>query len=93
MEALEKAFREGRLQAKVHGLEGPVQFQRFSRKLKRKKWVVYAKELFNGSQKAYHYLSRYTHRLAISNHRLVSLAEGKVSFRARDKTYPVRRGW
>jgi hypothetical protein len=88
MEALEKAFREGRLQGKVQGLEGPVQFQRFSRKLKRKKWVVYAKGSFGGSQNAYHYLSRYTHRVAIANHRLVSLAEGKVSFRARDNSRP-----
>lgn len=88
MEALEQAFREGRLQGKVQGLEGPVQFQRFARNLKRKKWVVYAKELFSGSQKAYHYLSRYTHRVAISNHRLVSLAEGQVIFRARDNSRP-----
>jgi hypothetical protein len=91
MEALEKAFREGRLKGKVQGLEGPVQFQRFSRKLKRKKWVVYAKELFSGSQKAYHYLSRYTHRVAISNHRLVSLAEGQVIFRARDNSRPGQK--
>jgi hypothetical protein len=91
MEALEKAFREGRLQGKVQGLEGPVQFQRFSRKLKRKKWVVYAKELFSGSQKAYHYLSRYTHRVAISNPRLVSLVEGKVIFQARDNSKPGQK--
>ena len=88
MEALEKAFREDRLPAKVHGLEGPVQFQRFTRKLRRKKWVVYAKGSFGGSQNAYHYLSRYTHRVAISNHRLVSLAEGQVIFRARDNSRP-----
>ena len=69
-------------------LEDPVQFQRFLRKLRRKKWVVYAKGAFGGSQKAYHYLSRYTHRVAIANHRLVSLAEGKVSFRARDNSRP-----
>jgi hypothetical protein len=91
MEALEKAFRAGRLQGKVQGLGGPVQFQRFSRKLKRKKWVVYAKELFSGSPKAYHYLSRYTHRVAISNHRLVSLAEGQVIFQARDNSQPGQK--
>jgi len=91
MEALEKAFREDRLPAKVHGLEGPVQFQRFTRKLRRKKWVVYAKGSFGGSQKAYHYLSRYTHRVAISNHRLVSLAEGQVIFRARDNSRPGQK--
>jgi hypothetical protein len=88
LEALEKAFREGRLRGKVPCLEDPVQFQRFIRKLRRKKWVVYAKGSFDASQKAYHYLSRYTHRVAISNHRLVSLAEGKVSFRARDNSRP-----
>jgi len=91
MEALEQAFLEGRLQGKVQGLEGPVQFQRFARKLKRKKWVVYAKELFSGSQKAYHYLSRYTHRVAISNPRLVSLVEGKVIFQARDNSKPGQK--
>jgi hypothetical protein len=87
LEALEKA--EGRLmRGKVPCLQDPVQFQRFLRKLRRKKWVVYAKGSFNGSQNAYHYLSRYTHRVAISNHRLVSLAEGTVSFRARDNSRP-----
>ena len=65
-----------------------MQFQRFTRKLRRKKWVVYAKGSFDASQNAYHYLSRYTHRVAIANHRLVSLAEGKVSFRARDNSRP-----
>jgi hypothetical protein len=91
LEALEKACREGRLRGRVPGLEGPVQFPRFIRKLRRKKWVVFAKEAFGGSQKAFHYLSRYTHRVAISNHRLVSLAEGKVSFQARDNSRPGQK--
>jgi hypothetical protein len=88
LEGLEKAFREGRLKGQVACLEEPGQFQRFLRQLRRKKWVVYAKGAFGGSQKAYQYLSRYTHRVAISNHRLVSLAEGKVSFRARNNRRP-----
>lgn len=88
MEGLKQAYHEGRLEGKVQDLADPVQFQRFTRKLKRKKWVVYAKGAFGGSQKAYHYLSRYTHRVAIANHRLVSLAGGKVSFRARDNSRP-----
>ena len=88
LEGMEKAFHEGRLKGEVPCLEDPVQFQRFTRKLRRKKWVVYAKGSFGGSQKAYHYLSRYTHRVAISNHRLVSLDEGKVSFQARDNSRP-----
>jgi hypothetical protein len=88
LQGLEKAFREGRLKGEVPCLEEPVQFQRFIRKLRRKKWVVYAKGSFEASRNAYHYLSRYTHRVAIANHRLVNLAEGKVSFRARDNSRP-----
>jgi hypothetical protein len=88
LEALDQIFQEGRLQGKISCLAGLVPFRRFLRQLKRKTWVVYSKELFNGSHKAYHYLSRYTHRVAISNHRLVSLADGKVTFRARDNSRP-----
>ena len=88
LEGLVKAFREGRLRGEVPCLEDPVQFQRFTRKLRRKKWIVYAKGSFEASRNAYHYLSRYTHRVAISNHRLVSLDERKVSFRARDNSRP-----
>ena len=88
MEGLEKAFREGRLRGEVPCLEDPVQFRRFTRELTRKKWVVYAKGSFEASRNAYHYLSRYTHRVAIANHRLVNFAGGKVSFRARDNSRP-----
>jgi hypothetical protein len=84
LEALHQAYHKGRLQ----GLADPVQFRRFTRKLSRKKWVIYAKGSFEASRKAYHYLSRYTHRVAIANQRLVSLTEGKVSFRARDNNRP-----
>ena len=84
LEGLQQAYHEGRLP----GLADPVQFRRFTRKLSRKKWVVYAKGSFEASRHAYHYLSRYTHRVAIANQRLVSLADGKVSFRARDNRRP-----
>ena len=88
LEALEKVFREGRLKGKIPCLADPVQFQRFLRKLRRKKWVVYAKEAFGGSHQAFHYLSRYTHRVAIANQRLVSLTAGMVTFQARDNHRP-----
>ena len=91
MEGLKQAYQEGRLEGKVQCLADPVQFQRFTRKLTRKKWVVYAKGSFGASQTAYHYLSRYTHRVAIANHRLVNLAGGKVSFRARDNSRPAHQ--
>jgi hypothetical protein len=88
LEGLQQAHHEGRLQGQEQGLADPVQFQRFTRKLSRKKWVVYAKGSFEASRNAYHYLSRYTHRVAIANQRLVSLADGQVSFRARDNSRP-----
>jgi len=91
MEGLKQAYQEGRLEGRVQCLSDPVQFQRFTRKLTRKKWVVYAKGSFSASQTAYHYLSRYTHRVAIANHCLVSLVEGKVIFRARDNSKPGRQ--
>jgi hypothetical protein len=89
-EALDKVFHEGKLKGNAPCLEGKVQFARFTRKLKRKKWVVYCKEIFRGSKKAYDYLSRYTHRVAISNHRLLSLDDHLVTFRARDNRNPGR---
>ncbi|HWR72575.1 MAG TPA: IS91 family transposase [Nitrospirota bacterium] len=52
--------------------------------LYRKKWVVYSKPPFDGSKGVLDYLGRYTHRIAISNHRIVKLEDDKVSFRWRD---------
>jgi hypothetical protein len=49
-----------------------------------KEWVVYAKPPFGGAEHVLHYLARYTHRVAISNHRLVAFGEGRVSFRWKD---------
>lgn len=51
-------------------------------------WVVYSKPPMAGPQQVLRYLGRYTHRIAISNERIVSMAEGQVSFRYRDR----RRG-
>lgn len=50
----------------------------------KREWVVYAKRPFGGPVQVLKYLARYTHRVAISNHRLVSLSEGKVTFRWKD---------
>ena len=46
-------------------------------------WVVYSKRPFGGAQHALRYLGQYTHRVAISNHRLVALSDGMVTFRLR----------
>src|SRR5204862_8068817 len=52
--------------------------------LYQKDWVVYAKAPFGGPEQVLKYLARYTHRVAISNHRLVKLEAGRVTFRYKD---------
>jgi hypothetical protein len=59
-------------------------FARFLHMLHNHKWVVYVKKPFGGPEHVLHYLARYTHRVAISNHRLISMEEGKVTFRWKD---------
>jgi Putative transposase len=59
-------------------------FASFLRKLYRQDWVVYAKPPFGGPKHVLHYLARYTHRVAISNHRLLSVSASEVHFRWKD---------
>jgi len=86
---LQQAFQEGQLN--FHGdltlLAQPKFFASWLRPLFRKDWVVYAKPPFGGPEYVLQYLGRYTHRVAISNHRLVSFAEEKVTFRWRDSAH------
>jgi hypothetical protein len=66
------------------GLADKRTFKKFLAPLRRIKWVVYCKEPFAGPQQVLRYLSRYTHRVAISNRRLVAADDGSVSFRWKD---------
>jgi ribosome modulation factor len=59
-------------------------FTAFLRTLFQKDWVVYAKPPFGGPQHVLHYLARYTHRVAISNHRILAVNESQVTFRWKD---------
>jgi hypothetical protein len=59
-------------------------FATFLRQLFRQDWVVYAKPPFGGAEHVLNYLARYTHRVAISNHRLIAFENDRVSFRWRD---------
>jgi hypothetical protein len=59
-------------------------FKKFLAPLRRIKWVVYCKDPFGGPEQVLRYLSRYTHRIAISNRRLVAADNGGVSFRWKD---------
>lgn len=87
--ALRHAFKDGSLS--FHGdlqpLTQPKTFAAWWRPLFRKDWVVYAKPPFGGPEQVLRYLGRYTHRVAISNHRLISFADGKVTFRWRDSAH------
>ena len=86
---LRATFHEGALQ--FHGnlapLREPRAFASWLRLLFRQDWVVYSKRPFGGPQHALRYLGAYTHRVAISNHRLVALSEGNVTFFWRDSAH------
>jgi hypothetical protein len=90
---LKAAFQAGTLQ--FHGslrhLSDPRTFASWLRTLFRQDWVVYAKRPFGGPQHALRYLGAYTHRVAISNHRLVALEDGNVTFRWRDSAHGNRK--
>jgi len=83
---LEKAFADGELKffsAHRH-LHEAVAFQRYLAPAWNVDWVVYAKHPFAGPAQVLDYVGRYTHRVAISNNRLVSMDNGKVRFRWKD---------
>jgi hypothetical protein len=83
---LKKAFRRGQLtfSGNLKPLAQAPAFRSFLRSLYRNDWVVYAKPPFGGPHHVLNYLARYTHRVAISNHRIVALADGNVTFRWKD---------
>jgi predicted Zn-ribbon and HTH transcriptional regulator len=86
LEQLKKAYRVRRIQCvgKAEPLAHGQTFQKLLDRLYNKEWIVYAKQPFGGPEQVLAYLGRYTHRLAISNHRLAGMTDGKVSFRWRD---------
>lgn len=75
---------------KLIGLEDDRQFQRLLSAACRQEWVVYAKPPFAGPAQVLKYLSRYTHRIAISNRRLLSIDGQSVSFRYKDYAHGNR---
>src|SRR5436305_2737116 len=91
--ALRSAFQCGQLHlaGELAPLTHPKLFAAWLRPLFRKDWIVYSKPPFGGPEYVLQYLGRYTHRVAISNHRLVSLVDGQVTFRWRDSADHHRR--
>ncbi len=83
---LKRAFRQGELclSGALKPLMQDKAFRTFLRSLFRQDWFVYAKPAFGGPRQVLRYLGRYTHRVAISNHRLLSFDGERVAFRWKD---------
>lgn len=92
--ALQQAFTTGKLT--FHGTLEPLReakaFGKYLAPVAQCDWVVYAKPPFGGPAHVLNYLGRYTHRVAISNHRLLRMAEGKVTFRWKDYQHAGAKG-
>jgi hypothetical protein len=86
LEELEKLHRAGQLQffGEHEGLANPAAFTAWLKPLRTCEWVAYAKRPFAGPEAVLAYLSRYTHRVAISNRRLIAMNEDGVAFRWKD---------
>jgi hypothetical protein len=84
---LQKLWASGRLEfpGRLAPLAQASAFEKFVEPLAEKDWVVYSQAPFAGPEKVLDYLSRYTHRVAISNHRLRSLNDDQVTFDYRDR--------
>lgn len=93
VDGLKSAFHQGKLvfPGSVKRLAEEKAFHAFLRPLFRKDWVVYAKRPFGGPEHVLHYLARYTHRVAISNHRIVDFANGNVTFRWKDYAHKSKQ--
>ena len=84
--AVRAAYQAGQLQfaGSTLPLASPAAWATSIRALYQKDWVVYAKEPFGGPEQVLKYLTGYTHRVALSNHRLVKLEDGHVTFLWKD---------
>lgn len=88
---LERLLAKKQLDLPEGFVDNEIRRRQLLRTLARKPWVVYSKAPFAGPAKLLDYLSRYTHRVAISNHRLLDCAGGNVTFRYRDRADGDRR--
>jgi hypothetical protein len=86
LDHLEKAYESGKLKfpGQIEGLKGGPAFQKFLTDLYGQKWVVYCKPPLKKVEQVVEYLGRYTHRVALSNDRLVASGGSRVTFRWRD---------
>ena len=90
--ALRRAFARGELAFAgiTAQLADPKRFERWVRKLYKVEWVVYSKRPFGSAEQVLKYLAAYTHRVAISNRRILAIDDRTVTFRYRDRSAPAR---
>ena len=93
LEKLVDAFEAGNLEffSSLQSLRDPSSFLDYLAPLYEAEWVVYAKRPFAGPEQVLDYVGRYTHRVAISNNRLLDIAEGKVKFRYKDYRHEAQQ--
>jgi hypothetical protein len=86
LEALQRTFQQGKLRffGEIESLRTETAFLESLGQLSQRDWVVYAKPPFGGPQQALEYLGRYTHRIALSNDRLLAVNHGEVTFQWKD---------
>jgi hypothetical protein len=86
LDSLQEAFDSGKLQfySALESLRQPNAFAQLVARMKACEWVVYAKRPFAGPQQVLDYVARYTHRVAISNNRLLDIQNDQVRFRWKD---------
>jgi hypothetical protein len=86
LKSLQKTFESGKLDffSSLEKLRDSKAFLRYLKPVRRKEWVVYAKPPFAGPQQVLDYVGRYTHRVAISNNRILDMEDGHVRFRWKD---------
>lgn len=87
LDALSRLYAEQelRLTETTVAMEAPTTFDAFVKGLRRKQWIVYAKPPFGGPEQTLDYLGRYTHRVAISNHRLLEIQGDQIRFTFRNR--------
>ncbi len=85
---LEKAYRKNTLSfyGKTEMYRNEKQFLRLLAALWYKQWITYAKQPFGGPEQVLEYLGRYTHRVAITNNRIITIDNGRIRFRYRDRS-------
>ncbi|MBC8007272.1 MAG: IS91 family transposase [Prolixibacteraceae bacterium] len=94
LEQLQKAFDAGTLRffSNLAPLSNPRAFAKYLACTRKNEWVVYAKPPFGGPRQVLDYLGRYTHRVAISNNRLLDIDDGEVRFRWKDYRHGSAKG-